>query len=50
MSRTMRTDPEQQFCTECEVTKSLHWEPDNPTPEDCESAGLKADLLARLPF
>lgn len=39
-----------RFCAECEVVKDLHWEPDEPTPEDCESAALKADLLALVCF
>lgn len=37
-----------QFCDECGVVRDLHYDPDesDPTPEDCESAGRKADLLA----
>ncbi len=35
-----------RFCEHCEVVLELHSFPDDPTPEDCEHAGNKADLMA----
>lgn len=33
------------FCDECGVRRDLHYDPDDPTPEDCEQADAKVRLM-----